>query len=153
MFNYQTIQRWMSVRLDIICVTFGSVTAGLAMAFRNNQYISNELLILSLSLVTDVVIMFSITIRFAVELSSLMVSSQRIIEYTELETEDELVKPADKQLEDTKWPQKGEIRFEDVSMRYRDGLDPSLRDLQCKMDPGFKVGIVGRTGAGKSTIL
>jgi ATP-binding cassette, subfamily C (CFTR/MRP), member 1 len=86
----------MSVRLDIICVTFGSVTAGLAMAFRNNQYISNELLILSLSLVTDVVIMFSITIRFAVELSSLMVSSQRIIEYTELETEDELVKPADK---------------------------------------------------------
>lgn len=85
----------MSVRLDIICVTFGSVTAGLAMAFRNNQYISNELLILSLSLVTDVVIMFSITIRFAVELSSLMVSSQRIIEYTELETEDELVKPTD----------------------------------------------------------
>jgi hypothetical protein len=95
MFNYQTIQRWMSVRLDIICVTFGSVTAGLAMAFRNNQYISNEFLILSLSLVTDVVIMFSITIRFAVELSSLMVSSQRIIEYTELETEDELVKPTD----------------------------------------------------------
>ena len=38
-------------------------------------------------------------------------------------------------------------------MRYRDGLDPSLRDLNCKMDPGFKVGIVGRTGAGKSTIL
>lgn len=129
MFNYQTIQRWMSVRLDIICVTFGGVTAGLAMAFRNNPYISNELLILSLSLVTDVVIMFSITIRFAVELSSLMVSSQRTIEYTKLETEDELEKPGDKMLEDTKWPQKGEIRFEDVSMRYRDGLDPSLRDL------------------------
>jgi len=53
----------------------------------------------------------------------------------------------------TNWPQKGEIRFEDVSMRYRDGLDPSLRNLQCKMDPGNKVGIVGRTGAGKSTIL
>ena len=119
----------MSVRLDIICVTFGAVTAGLAMAFRNNPYISNELLILSLSLVTDVVIMFSITIRFAVELSSLMVSSQRIIEYTELETEDELEKLGDKMLEESKWPQKGEIRFEDVSMRYRDGLDPSLRDL------------------------
>jgi len=38
-------------------------------------------------------------------------------------------------------------------MRYREGLDPSLRNLKCKMDPGFKVGIVGRTGAGKSTIL
>jgi len=153
MFNYQTIQRWMSVRLDIICVGFGIVTAGMAMAFRNNEYVSNDLLIFSLTLVTDVIVMFSITIRFAVELSSLMVSSQRIIEYTNLETEDELVKPADAQLEQTNWPQKGEVRFEDVSMRYRDGLDPSLRELTCKMESGFKVGIVGRTGAGKSTIL
>jgi len=56
-------------------------------------------------------------------------------------------------LEELNWPQKGEVRFEDVSMRYRDGLDPSLRELNCKMDSGFKVGIVGRTGAGKSTIL
>ena len=143
----------MTVRLDVICVTFGGVNAALAMAFRNNEYISNELLILSLSLVTDVVIMFSITIRYSVELSSLLVSSQRIIEYINLETEDELEKPGDKMLEESKWPQKGEIRFDDVSMRYRDGLDPSLRDLNCKMDPGFKVGIVGRTGAGKSTIL
>jgi ABC-type multidrug transport system fused ATPase/permease subunit len=38
-------------------------------------------------------------------------------------------------------------------MRYRDGLDPSLRELTCNMENGFKVGIVGRTGAGKSTIL
>ena len=153
MFNYQTIQRWMSVRLDTICVSFGVVTAALALALRNSDFISKDILIFSLTLVTDVIIMFSITIRFAVELSSLLVSSQRIIEYTKLDEEDLLVKPADEQLEKIAWPQKGEIRFEDVSMLYRDGLDPSLRDLSCKMDSGYKVGIVGRTGAGKSTIL
>lgn len=38
-------------------------------------------------------------------------------------------------------------------MRYRDFLDPSINDLDCKLQPGMKVGIVGRTGAGKSTIL
>lgn len=96
MFNYQTIQRWMSVRLDIICVSFGIVTAALALALRNSSFVSKEILIFSLTLVTDVIIMFSITIRFAVELSSLLVSSQRIIEYTKLDEEDLLEKPADK---------------------------------------------------------
>jgi len=85
----------MSVRLDVICVSFGIITAALALAFRNSEFISNELLIFSLTLVTDVIVMFSITIRFSVELSSLMVSSQRIIEYTKLDSEDELVKPGD----------------------------------------------------------
>jgi len=40
-----------------------------------------------------------------------------------------------------------------MSMRYRDGLDASINDLHCKVQAGMKVGVVGRTGAGKSTIL
>lgn len=43
--------------------------------------------------------------------------------------------------------------FDDVSMRYRDGMDPSMIDVSMNIQPGMKVGIVGRTGAGKSTIL
>jgi len=38
-------------------------------------------------------------------------------------------------------------------MRYREGLEPSIRNLNVKMESGMKVGIVGRTGAGKSSIL
>jgi len=38
-------------------------------------------------------------------------------------------------------------------MRYRDGMDPSMIDVSMNIQPGMKVGIVGRTGAGKSTIL
>lgn len=153
MFCYSTVQRWIAVRLDVICVGFGIATAATACALRNNSFVSNEILIFSLTIVTDVIIMFSISIRFYTELATLLVSSQRIVEYTKLETEDELVKPGDAALEKAGWPQLGEITFDDVSMRYREGLDPSLRELKCKMEPGFKVGIVGRTGAGKSTIL
>lgn len=38
-------------------------------------------------------------------------------------------------------------------MRYRKTLEPSLLDLSFSVEPGWKVGIVGRTGAGKSSLL
>lgn len=51
------------------------------------------------------------------------------------------------------WPQRGEIEFKGVEFSYRKGLDPVLRDLSLKVESGTKVGIVGRTGAGKSSVL
>ena len=47
----------------------------------------------------------------------------------------------------------GGITFDNISMKYRETMDPSIIDLTCKIQPGMKVGIVGRTGAGKSSIL
>ena len=49
-------------------------------------------------------------------------------------------------------PTNGEIKFEDVYLRYRPNTDYVLRGLSFEIQPGEKVGIVGRTGAGKSTI-
>lgn len=46
----------------------------------------------------------------------------------------------------------GKIVFKDVEMRYRPNTDVVLRKLSFTVDPGHKIGIVGRTGAGKSTI-
>lgn len=51
------------------------------------------------------------------------------------------------------WPFSGAIKFEELSMKYREGLEPALRKLTCEVEAGKKIGIVGRTGAGKSTIL
>ena len=53
---------------------------------------------------------------------------------------------------DADWPKKGEIEFIDYSTRYREGTNLVLNDLNFKVDSTEKVGIVGRTGAGKSTI-
>jgi ABC-type multidrug transport system fused ATPase/permease subunit len=84
----------------------------------------------------------------------MMTCSQRIVDYTKLEMEDDLVKPiTDDPLTSKEWPEKGEIVFNNVTMRYREGMDPSMIDLSIVIQPGMKVGVVGRTGAGKSTIL
>ena len=87
------------------------------------------------------------------ELQNLMTSPQRIFQYTQLESEDDLVKSVDKVAKSDGWPQKGAIEFNNLSMKYRDFMEPSLKDLSIAIEPGMKVGIVGRTGAGKSTIL
>ena len=51
------------------------------------------------------------------------------------------------------WITAGSVRFEDVTMRYRPDLPPALANLSFKVAGGKKVGIVGRSGCGKSTCL
>lgn len=51
-----------------------------------------------------------------------------------------------------KWPEKGIVEFRNVSLKYRPNTDTVLHDLSFRIGSGEKVGVVGRTGAGKSTI-
>ncbi|KAI9500379.1 ATP-binding cassette, sub-family C, member 1 [Coemansia spiralis] len=50
------------------------------------------------------------------------------------------------------WPQLGKIEFRNFSMKYRSDLEYALEDINLTINPGEKVGIVGRTGAGKSSL-
>ena len=50
------------------------------------------------------------------------------------------------------WPQRGEISFVNYSVRFRDGLDLVLKDIDIEVGAGEKIGIVGRTGSGKSSL-
>jgi ATP-binding cassette subfamily C (CFTR/MRP) protein 1 len=51
------------------------------------------------------------------------------------------------------WPQRGEIEFSDVKMSHRPGLPLALKGVNLKINEGEHIGIVGRTGAGKSSIM
>ncbi|KAG8690811.1 hypothetical protein FRC11_008965 [Ceratobasidium sp. 423] len=75
---------------------------------------------------------------------------ERIVHYRNLEQEPPAKLPDDPPHE---WPQEGGINFRNVALRYRDGLPLVLDGLTFDVKPGERVGIVGRTGAGKSSLL
>ena len=82
------------------------------------------------------------------EIERKMVSTQRLYDLELIPQE----KQDQKRVEDRNWPNKGDIKFEDVSLNYRPNLELSLQQLSFRVPFGRKVGIVGRTGAGKSTM-
>lgn len=59
----------------------------------------------------------------------------------------------DDKLKSQKWPNHGVLEFDNVTMRYRETLEPSISNLSFKVQSNMKIGIVGRTGAGKSSII
>jgi ABC-type multidrug transport system fused ATPase/permease subunit len=79
-----------------------------------------------------------------------MNSVERIKEYLDVEQEAEAV--IEKNRPAANWPSRGSVEFIGYTTRYRADLEPVLRGISFKINPGEKVGIVGRTGAGKSSL-
>jgi ATP-binding cassette subfamily C (CFTR/MRP) protein 4 len=79
-----------------------------------------------------------------------MTSIERIVEYTEILPEPLNIGATP---DDDKWPQNGEITLKNVSLSYDENLPDVLKNISLNIKPGEKVGIVGRTGAGKSSFF
>ncbi|KAI5292871.1 hypothetical protein KEM52_006008 [Ascosphaera acerosa] len=141
-------QRWLSVRIDAIGNLMVLVTGILVVTSRFNVSPSTSGLVLSYIL--SIVGMLQFTVREIAELENNMNATERIHGYaTTLEEESPLhtIEVA------AEWPQAGQISFDNVQMRYRAGLPLVLKGLTMDIKGGEKIGVVGRTGAGKSSIM
>jgi len=146
-------QCWLSLRLDVIGNTLALITCLLIVT--NVISITPALAGVLLTYVLQVVGMIQFAIRQLAEMENAMNSTERIQYYAnELPSEipstpesQALVKPS------PTWPETGNITFSDVTMRYRPGLPLVLKGLTVDIKGGERVGIVGRTGAGKSSIM
>lgn len=94
--------------------------------------------------------LFNLGARQNTDATNETVSVERVLEYRELKPEPQPKKPL---LVSTDWPSEGCIEFQNVSYRYFDGADPVLQNLSFVIKPKEKIGIVGRTGAGKSSLI
>lgn len=84
------------------------------------------------------------------EMENQMTSVERVLEYTKLRSEPEREKIDNLP---KNWPEKGQIEFRHVKLRYSPDDPYVLKDLNFVVQPTEKIGIVGRTGAGKSSTI
>ncbi|KAJ3255495.1 hypothetical protein HK103_006226 [Boothiomyces macroporosus] len=143
--------RWLAVRLEFIgsLIVFGSGTFGV-LALKYQDYMSSSLLGLMLVYSLNVTQTLNWMVRQSCEIETNIVSVERIKEYIELPQE------APAHIEEAQppphWPQHGAISFKNYSTRYRAELDLVVKNLNIDIKGKEKIGIVGRTGAGKSSL-
>lgn len=119
-------------------------------AVTGKDSLSPGLVGLSVSYALQVTMSLNWMVRMTSELENNIVAVERVKEYSETKTE------APWEVEDKKpppeWPMLGNVEFHDYSVRYREGLDLVLKNITLNVKGGEKIGIVGRTGAGKSSM-
>uniref|UniRef100_UPI0037E906A4 ATP-binding cassette sub-family C member 4-like n=1 Tax=Semicossyphus pulcher TaxID=241346 RepID=UPI0037E906A4 len=147
-FLFLTTSRWFAVRLDGICSVFVTITAFGCLYLRDG--LEPGAVGLALSYAVTLTGMFQWGVRQSAEIENMMTSVERVVEYAELESEAPW--ETDKQ-PPPEWPKTGSITFDRVNFSYSASEPLVLKNLSVVFTPREKVGIVGRTGAGKSSLI
>ncbi|KAN0098013.1 P-loop containing nucleoside triphosphate hydrolase protein [Tylopilus felleus] len=147
-----TVNRWLAVRLEFVGSIIILCTAVLSVAAVVTSNVDAGLVGMVLSYALSTTGALNWLVRSASDVEQNVVSVERITHYA-----NELPSEAPRELPDSKppvgWPSAGEVEFREYSMRYRPELDLVLKDISMTIKPKEKIGIVGRTGAGKSSLL
>ncbi|CAL5018224.1 unnamed protein product [Urochloa decumbens] len=149
-FHNYAANEWLGFRLELIGTLVLSITAFLMISLPSN-FIKKEFVGMSLSygLSLNSLVYFAISISCMLEND--MVAVERINQFSTLPSEapwkieDHLLSP--------NWPTHGDIEIKDLKVRYRPNTPLILKGINISVSGGEKIGVVGRTGSGKSTLV
>ncbi|XP_076278986.1 ATP-binding cassette sub-family C member 5-like isoform X3 [Lasioglossum baleicum] len=150
LFLCQSIMRWSAARLDSLAILSSSITAFLVIAFKNQ--LSPAFAGLAMAYSTQMTGVFQYTVRLMAETETRFISVERISHYIRTLQKEGISNksPVDPSNE---WPTHGKLEFHEVQLSYRKELAPILNNISFVTNAGEHVGIVGRTGAGKSSLI
>ncbi|KAL5011002.1 hypothetical protein ScPMuIL_013307 [Solemya velum] len=140
--------RWLGFRLEFVgnIVIFGAAM----FAVYSKGSISGSIVGLSISYALEITQTLNWFVRMTSEFETKVIAIERIKDYSDHPREAELI------LEDKRphpsWPDSGVVEFKNYSTRYREGLELVLKNITAHIKSGEKVGVVGRTGGGKSSL-
>lgn len=146
-FTQQVIAEWLSVNLDIMGVVLLGLIAFIATVAR--AHVSWSLAGLSVTYVMMVTINFQRAVHNVTDLEISMTSLERTNSFSNLNPEN----LSGKINPHNNWPEQGRIKFDNVTLIYHDNAIPVLKNVSFEILPGEKVGVIGRTGSGKSSLI
>ena len=146
-----SINRWLAMRLEVLGSTVILATAIIAVTtVKKFENLDAGLVGLCISYALQITGGLNWFVRCAGEVEQNIVSVERVYELSQLQSEaDSIIKENRPNIE---WPTKGCVKFEDFEAKYRPELEPVLKGINMTINPSEKVGVVGRTGAGKSSL-
>ncbi|CAK4166515.1 unnamed protein product [Aphanomyces euteiches] len=146
---YRVSTRWLQMRLDWISAV---VLAGVSfISVASKSSIGVMAAGLGLTYASQMSAFLSRATMNMCTIENIMTCVERLEHYSSLDTEGDTCE--EMEVTPAEWPAQGTISFESYSMRYRDHLDLVLRDVSFVANGGEKVGICGRTGSGKSSLM
>ncbi|XP_048543326.1 ABC transporter C family member 10-like [Triticum urartu] len=141
---------WLIQRLEIMSAAVLSFSA-FVMALLPQGTFSPGFVGMALSYGLSLNIMFVASVQFQCNLGNQIISVERVNQYMDIQSEATEVVEENRPLPD--WPQNGNVEIRDLKIRYRIDLPLVLHGITCKFEGGDKIGIVGRTGSGKTTLI
>uniref|UniRef100_A0A8B9QF98 MRP1 protein n=1 Tax=Apteryx owenii TaxID=8824 RepID=A0A8B9QF98_APTOW len=146
-YNNIISNRWLSVRLEFLgslMVFFAALFVVLAGNTVNSSTVG-----LSISYALNIIQSLNFWVRKACEIETNAVSIERVCEYTKMDKEEPWIMSKRPPMG---WPERGIVEFINYKAQYRKDLGLALNNVSFQTRSKEKVGIVGRTGAGKSTL-
>lgn len=146
MFNATSLAFGLS--MDVMCLTFIGFIIFVCLFVDTG--VSSDNVGLAITQAMSLVGPLQWGVRQSAQVVNQLLSVDRVLEYRDLAPEIEPTQPTKLP---SMWPERGNIEFKAVSYRYNVDAEPVLRDLTFRVEPEEKIGIVGRTGAGKSSLI
>ena len=141
---------WLGIRLEFAgTLLIGSAVVLSVASKRPENAVFTAMAAMAIAYALDITQSLNWLVRQVTEVQTQVVAVERVEEYAKLPREG----AGESRLAPQGWPSRGEVEFRDVAMRYRPDLEPVLRHLSLHLRPAEKVGVVGRTGAGKSSLM
>ena len=154
-FAFIAVSRWFATQLDFLSFVFLTAATLCAVLIHSQGWFNLDPAVVGLALSLLLQLAgsnFPFMVRQSAEVTNHMVSVERIWEFgNSIPQEAPLQTEMDLEHED--WPKEPSIVVENLCVRYRENLPPCLSNVSFAVSPGERVGVVGRTGAGKTSLL
>uniref|UniRef100_K3X2G0 Uncharacterized protein n=1 Tax=Globisporangium ultimum (strain ATCC 200006 / CBS 805.95 / DAOM BR144) TaxID=431595 RepID=K3X2G0_GLOUD len=149
LFIYNTASMWLALRMDFVSVAISGVVS-LYLVLTKGQ-LSAILAGMALTYSLKVTSTVQSTVRAFDAADNAMTSVERLLHFRTIPVEDDGANCAS--VNRDLWPSQGSIKFENVRLKYRPELPLVLRGVSIEVQGGEKLGICGRTGSGKSSLM